>query len=43
MKIPFDPRAKKFVEKLSNKDIAKVFEYLDLFEEYGFGLDQKDI
>lgn len=41
MKLIFDPRAKKFIKSLSDKDIAKVLEYVDLFEEYGYSLDQR--
>jgi len=41
MKLIFDPRAEKFIKSLSDKDIAKVLEYIDLFEDYGFGLDQR--
>ena len=41
MEVIFDPRAKKFIQSLSDKDVAKVFEYIDLFEEFGFHLDQR--
>lgn len=41
MKLIFDPRAKKFLKGLSDKDIAKVLEYIDLFEDYGYRLDQR--
>ena len=41
MKLIFDPMAEKFIKSLSDKDVAKVLEYIDLFEDYGFGLDQR--
>lgn len=41
MKLTFDPRAKKIIKRFLNKDIAKALEYIDLFEEYGYGLDQR--
>jgi mRNA-degrading endonuclease RelE of RelBE toxin-antitoxin system len=37
----FDPRAEKFIEKLSGKDLGKALEYIDLFEEFGFNLEQR--
>ena len=41
MKLKFDPRAEKSIKKFSDKDVAKVLEYIDLFEEFGFSLDQR--
>lgn len=41
MKLTFDPRAEKFLDKLSYKERTKVFEYVLLFEEHGFDLDTR--
>jgi len=41
MRLIFDPRVEKFLKGLSDKDIAKVLEYIDLFEDYGYSLDQR--
>ena len=40
MKVEIDHRVLKFLKKLNTKDSAKAFEYIELFEEYGFELDQ---
>lgn len=39
MKVEIDHRVIKFLKKLNPKDRAKTFEYIELFEEYGFDLD----
>ncbi|OGM15909.1 hypothetical protein A2V56_04805 [Candidatus Woesebacteria bacterium RBG_19FT_COMBO_42_9] len=41
MKLIFDPRAEKFLDKIRDKERTKVFEYILLFEEYGFELDNR--
>lgn len=39
MKVIYDPRVEKFLDRLSKKDKSKVREYILLFEEYGFSLE----
>jgi len=41
MKLIFDPRAEKFLDKIRDKERTKVFEYILLFEEYGFTLENR--
>ncbi len=41
MKIIQDPRVEKELNKLSDKDRAKISEYSELFIKYGFGLSHK--
>ncbi len=41
MKLIIDPRVEKFIKSLSDKHIAKVLEYIDLFENFGFNLEQR--
>ena len=41
LKVITDYRVKKFLDKLSKKDKAKCFEYIELFEKYGFMMGPK--
>lgn len=41
MKLEIDVRVVKFLEKLAQKDSVKVFQYIELFEKYQFGLDSR--
>jgi len=41
MKVIYDPRVVKFLDRLSRKDKSKVREYILFFEEYGFNLDTR--
>ncbi len=41
MKVLIDSRIYKFLNKLNQKDAAKALQYIELFEEYGFSLDER--
>src|SRR5687767_14904369 len=41
MKVLIDDRVYKFLNKTSKKDAAKALQYIELFEEYGFSLDER--
>lgn len=41
MIVEIDARVSKIIDKLNDKDQAKVLEYIDLLREYGFSLSQK--
>lgn len=41
MKVIYDPRVVKFLDRLNQRDRCKVREYILLFEEYGFNLDTR--
>jgi phage-related protein len=41
MIIRFDPRAKKVLGEFGEKEKSKVYEYISLFNEYGFNLGSK--
>lgn len=41
MNVLFDPRVEKWVTKLLNSEKALVAEYIQLFIEFGFNLNQK--
>ena len=43
MKIEFDPRVEKFLEKLNYSKKSKAFEYISLFEEYVFNLSTEHL
>lgn len=36
-----DHRVRKFLHKINKRDSAKVVEYIELFEKYGFQLNQR--
>ena len=41
MKVEIDIRVVKFLKVISEKDSAKAFSYIELFETYGFRLDTR--
>lgn len=41
MKVTVDRRVRKFLDKLDKQDRAKAFGYIELFEDYGFTLDER--
>ena len=41
MKVIIDHRVVKFLEKINPKDSTKAFEYIELFERFGFELDSR--
>lgn len=41
MRVIFDPKANKEVEKLYDSSRSRVQKCIDLFEKFGFGLDKK--
>lgn len=41
MKVVIDLRVARFLDKLTAKDAQRAFRYIQLFEEYGFKLDQR--
>lgn len=41
MNVLIDQRVAKFIKKLNRKEAAKATEYIELFKEFGFALDQR--
>lgn len=41
MKVEIDIRVVKFLKEINEKDSAKAFSYIELFEIYGFSLDTR--
>lgn len=41
MKVLIDNRVYKFLDKINKKEAAKALQYIELFEEYGFSLDER--
>lgn len=41
MKVIIDRRVGKFLDSINEKDSSKAFEYIELFERYGFNIGQQ--